>query len=179
MLLLATPGPTNTLLWVAAATSGARRALPLVLAELSGYASAIALILLLLQPMLVALPWLRAALTCVVACYIALLALRLWKGPSTSEESPLVVTPGKVYLTTLLNPKAFVFALGILPVGDPAIVWFLLMLGGCILLAGSGWVLLGALAGVATNARHGRWLTRLSSVVLGGFAGLLLWSVVA
>ena len=36
MLLLGTPGPTNTLLWVSAATTGTRRSLPLLLGELAG-----------------------------------------------------------------------------------------------------------------------------------------------
>ena len=59
LLILGTPGPTNTLLATAGATVGFRRALPLLPAEAAGYLIAILAIGLALGPFIagVALAW--------------------------------------------------------------------------------------------------------------------------
>jgi threonine/homoserine/homoserine lactone efflux protein len=176
MLLLGTPGPTNTLLWVSAATSGTRRSLPLLLGELAGYLCAITAIVLVLQPLLDTAPQLRNILAALVAVYVAVLAGRLWQRADTPEAPQAAITVSKVFVTTLLNPKAFVFALGIMPVGDPAILGYFGLLSVCIVTAGSGWVILGGLAGAAVGPRNMVWLTRASSFVLAGFASLILWN---
>ena len=41
----------------------------------------------------------------------------------------------------------------------------------------SAWLLLGVVIGAAAGARHDLLLKRLSSAVLAGFAGLILWNV--
>jgi threonine/homoserine/homoserine lactone efflux protein len=176
-ILLAVPGPTNTLLWIGGAERGARRALPLALAEVAGYATAIMLILFLLQPLLEAVPWLRQALSLVVACYVLVLAQRLWRPLHNTPTTPTQITVAKVYAVTLLNPKAFVLALSILPASNPGLHWYLLALAGIILSVGSGWVVLGALVGAAVGAGNVLMLKRVSAVVLAGFASLLLWRV--
>jgi hypothetical protein len=49
--------------------------------------------------------------------------IRLWRRGGIGLATGAVVTPGQVLLTTLLNPKAIVFALGILAFGTGR-VWF-------------------------------------------------------
>jgi len=177
LILLVAPGPTNALLWIGGAERGARRGLALVLAATAGYIVAVSLIVLLLQPVLAVVPWLGSVLALAVAVYIAVLAVRLWRRPGAAQTGAGLITPSRVFVATLLNPKAFVLALSIVPLQSPHLHWYLLALAGIILLAGSAWLLLGALIGAAAGARHDLLLKRLSSVVLAGFAGLILWNV--
>ena len=177
LILLAAPGPTNALLWIGGAERGLPRGLWLVLAATAGYGVAISLILLVLQPVLGVVPWLGDVLALVVALYIAVLAGRLWRRPGVAQTDVGLIAPARVFVVTLLNPKAFVLALSILPLQSPQLHWYLLALAGIILVAGSAWLLLGALIGAAAGARHDLLLKRLSSVVLAGFAGLILGNV--
>lgn len=177
LILLLAPGPTNALLWIGGAERGLRRGLLLVLAATAGYGVAISLILLVLQPVLRAVPWLGDVLALVVAFYIALLAVRLWRRPGAAQTGAGLIAPARVFVITLLNPKAFVLALSILPLQSPQLHWYLLALTGIILLVASAWLLLGVVIGAAAGARHDQLLKRLSSAVLAGFAGLILWNV--
>lgn len=51
--------------------------------------------------------------------YLLWLAVRLWQRGGDTLARGALVTPGQVFVTTLLNPKALVFALGIVPFGAP------------------------------------------------------------
>lgn len=177
LILLVAPGPTNALLWIGGAERGVRRGLLLVLAATAGYGVAVSLIALLLQPVLRAVPWLGSALALAVAVYIAVLAVHLWRQGGAEPRDAVLVSPAKVLVVTLLNPKAFVLALSIVPLQSPQLHWYLLALGGIILLAASAWLLLGALIGAAAGARHELLLKRLASIVLAGFSGLIIWNV--
>lgn len=176
-ILLLAPGPTNALLWIGGAERGLRRGLPLVLAATAAYLLAIGLILLVLQPVLRAQPWLGDVLALSVAAYIAVLAVRLWHRGGSAQPPAGLVTPTRLFVVTLLNPKAFVLALSILPVQSPQLHWYLLALAGIILLLASAWLLLGGVMGAAAGARHEWLLKRVSAAVLAGFAGLILWNV--
>lgn len=177
LILLAAPGPTNALVCVGGATLGMRRGLLLVLAALAAYSLAIALLLGVLQTVLDALPWLGDAVATLVAAYLILLAWRLWQQGQAAGQPMSQITPTKVFLVTVVNPKAFVLAFSILPRGDAALHWYLLALAGIIALVALGWLLLGVLIGAAAGAGHQRLLNRLSSGVLAGFAGVILWRV--
>ena len=56
LVLLLTPGPTNTLIAIAAATNGRRSALLLIPAEVSGYFVSIGMLLLLVREMVAVFP---------------------------------------------------------------------------------------------------------------------------
>lgn len=112
--ILATPGPTNTLLASSGAQAGFRRSLPLVPAELCGYVLAIAGWGLFLEPASAALPWLKPALRLPCAAYLMAVAWGLW---STAGEALNGSSFGtrRVFTATLLNPKALLFAAVIFP----------------------------------------------------------------
>ncbi len=112
--ILATPGPTNTLLAGSGAQAGFRRSLPLVPAELFGYALAIAGWGLVLEPASAGLPWLKPALRLVCAAYLVAVAWGLWSraGEALSGSG---FGARRVFTATLLNPKALLFAAVIFP----------------------------------------------------------------
>lgn len=112
--ILATPGPTNTLLASSGAQAGFRRSLPLVPAELLGYALAIAGWGLFLEPASSALPWLKPALRLACAAYLVAVAWGLWSkaGDALSGSG---FGASRVFTATLLNPKALLFAAVIFP----------------------------------------------------------------
>jgi threonine/homoserine/homoserine lactone efflux protein len=68
--LLATPGPTNTLLATSGAEAGWRRSVHLLAAELSGYLLAIATLQFALGPVIASLPIFGAALQAVAAVHL-------------------------------------------------------------------------------------------------------------
>ena len=175
LTLLATPGPTNTLLATAGASAGLRASLHLLLAELLGYAVAIAVIWAVLGPVTQTIPELGTALKLVVGAYVAWLAIKLWMQPVRSA-APLRIDFRMVSVTTLLNPKALVFALGVLPTGHPQLLAYAVGFGACVLVAGGSWIGLGSALRAASGSGRSWLLQRAAAVALGGFAGMLLAS---
>jgi threonine/homoserine/homoserine lactone efflux protein len=114
LVLLATPGPTNTLLLAAAFQGGIGRWPALLSAELSGYSIAI-LTLASLSDVLDALPNGAALLRLVCVLYLAYTALSMWRSAATAGSAAGHTTAFRVFVTTLLNPKAMVFAFVIVP----------------------------------------------------------------
>ena len=175
LAVLATPGPTNTLLATSGAMVGVRRSLPLVPAEAAGYCMAILTLGLVLGPVMAGQPMLAAALRAAVGAYLLLLAWRLWRRGAEAVVGAGLVRPGQLFVTTLLNPKAIVFALGILPFGKAPVLPY--MLGFLALLASVavGWIGLGAVLGQAA-ARRGiaGVVPRVGATAVAGFGVLLL-----
>jgi len=152
MALLFTPGPTNTLLTVGAAARGWRASLPLLLGELSGYLSVVVPLATIAAPLFKEHPPLATGLRVLAACWVLFLAIRLWRiSAAKALEAPaLAVTVRQVFLTTMLNPKAPIIALAIMPSGNlmeiaPALGLFSLL----VLCAGAGFLALGSVAGRA------------------------------
>ncbi|PDT41965.1 MULTISPECIES: LysE family transporter [Sinorhizobium] len=145
LLLLATPGPTNTLLWLSGAAVGMRRSLPLLLGELGGYLTVIAPVAVLAAALLSAHPEIGLLLKLAAACWILFMAHALWtrKAHSASERP---IASGQVLATTLLNPKALVIALVIMPQhGLLAMLPWFLGLAALTLSAGTLWIAAGSL----------------------------------
>ena len=172
LTVLATPGPTNTLLASAAALKGVRGALPLLLAELLGYLVTVDLVGFLLRPLLVANPAIGVALKVAVALYLVVVAVRLWRDTATEAGARVAVGWTSVFVATLLNPKGLIFALAIIPFGHPEVPFYLVAFGLSVLAVGFLWLVAGHLIGAAAGAR--RYLVpRIASVALVGFAGLI------
>ncbi|HZH12420.1 MAG TPA: LysE family transporter [Microvirga sp.] len=112
--ILATPGPTNTLLAISGARAGFRRSLPLVPAELAGYAIAIAAWGAFLEPASNALPGLKPALKLACAIYLVAIAWSLWRTTGDGQRAGRLGVR-HVFSATLLNPKALLFAVAIFP----------------------------------------------------------------
>lgn len=114
VVVLATPGPTNTLLAASGARKGVALSLPLLPAELVGYLVAISAWGLVLAPAAAAWPAVAPAARLACAAYLAVTALRLWHAtPGTGTGGP--IGPRNVFVATLLNPKGLLFAAAICP----------------------------------------------------------------
>jgi threonine/homoserine/homoserine lactone efflux protein len=174
LLILGTPGPTNTLLATAGGTAGFRRALPLVPAESGGYLISILAIGLAVGPAIASLPAVALGLRLAVGVYLAWLAVRLWRRGAV-DLSVVPVTPRQVFVTTLLNPKALVFALGVIPFGTPGWWAYLAVFLGLLVLVALCWIGLGAALGRAAGAAGRAGLVpRIGAAAVGAFAVVLV-----
>lgn len=174
--LLFAPGPTNTLQAVGGATNGLARSWQLVLAELSGYLIAIHLLAFVIGPLLQSSPVMQIALRVILSLYLLWLAFSLWRAKPllTSAQT---ITPSKVFLVTLLNPKALVFAFVVLPPLSGQ--WIstlpqLAVLALMIIVASLCWISLGAaIASGKLWSIYTRYIPRAGGIVLGIFAVII------
>lgn len=177
--LLLTPGPTNTLLATSGATVGARASLRLIPAELAGYGLAILGIVLVLRPLLGTPADPTAYLKAALACYLIFQAVRLWREGGITGDERAAIGPRQVFVTTLLNPKAIIFVLVIIPhLRDGDLVAALPYLAGlaCLIVAvASTWIMLGAWMRRRTqHLLEPMVIRRAGSLVLACFAALIL-----
>ena len=89
LTVLATPGPTNTLLATGSALAGIRASLPLLLPELLGYLITVDFVGFLLRPLLAASLAMGIGLKIAVSLYLVYAAFRLWTR-SRHGESTLI-----------------------------------------------------------------------------------------
>jgi threonine/homoserine/homoserine lactone efflux protein len=157
LTILGTPGPTNTLLATGGATLGVRLSLPLLAGAIAAYLIAIVTIRVALAPLIAAYPLIGMGLKIAVAHLAA----------------PVRVTLPMVFVATLLNPKSIIFALGILPAAHEQIVWYFVAFAAAAAVTGFAWILVGRAIGAGAG-KHARLVPRVASVVLAGFAGLIL-----
>ena len=175
LAILGTPGPTNTLLDTSGAAAGVKASLPLIPAEAAGYLIAILTLGLALGPVVAASPLLAAALRIAVGGYLMLLAVRLWRRGGATLADGRLVTPRQVFTTTLLNPKAIVFALGVVPFGAPRLHLYLLGFVGMLIAVALCWIAAGAALGRAA-AGTGRTgvVPRVGAAAVAAFALVLV-----
>lgn len=176
LTLLGTPGPTNTLLATSGAVAGVRRSLPLLVGELGGYLIAVAAIRIVLGPVIHAYPMVAVGLKMAVVIYLGWIALRLWRQDAALTGTQTVGLRS-VFVTTLLNPKALIFALSIIPAGHPALVWFFAAFAAAVPSVGLAWILVGRAIGAASGEKNAGIVRRVASVALVGFAGVIAASV--
>lgn len=176
-LLLAVPGPTNTLLFMSGATSGLARSANLLLAEAAGYMSVVLPVALLAAPLLDGRPGIAISMKLVAATWILFMAFRLWTRDTARSECA-VVSLRTMYVTTLLNPKAMIVGLVIMPHGPASTVlpWAAVFLISLVLIA-IAWISAGALAKVAASGRPILpMMCRVAAVCLVLFSGVMLQS---
>lgn len=175
LALLLAPGPTNTLMGVAGAQGGLRGVLRLLPAELAGYLTTILPLCWLGAEVLARWPGLGLGLKAAAAVWVLLLALRLW-GRRGAEAGGTAVSLRQIYLTTMLNPKALIFGLVLLPApSDPGFAVRLALFGACVWAVACLWGLAGSLlqAGAAGPARL-QLVQRAASVWLATIAVTLI-----
>jgi threonine/homoserine/homoserine lactone efflux protein len=182
VVVLMTPGPTNTLLAAAGLRQGVRRSLPLIAAELGGYFVSISVWGRFLAQAAHALPWLPSLLRVAAGLYVAYLAVDMWRAavalPDSTQRANGMRT---LFVATLLNPKGLLFAGTIFPAIAfahlPAYVFSMLMFACLLVPIALAWIAFGAALG---SGKLG-WLDpakiqRGASVVLGVFSLTLAWS---
>ena len=118
--ILLTPGPTNTLLASSGIQVGLRKSFRLIPAEAFGYLISISLWGFLIGKISVHLPLLPTILKLFSAGYILFLAMRLWRTATVAENfNQKGIRARELFVATLLNPKALLFASAIFP----ALAW--------------------------------------------------------
>lgn len=114
LALLLAPGPTNTLVALAGAQIGLRSLRRLLPAELIGYLTAVVPAAWFGTMMIELWPPATVVLKLVAAAWVMYLAIGLWGARSAVVRND-EVTAKRVYITTALNPKAFIVAFVLLP----------------------------------------------------------------
>jgi threonine/homoserine/homoserine lactone efflux protein len=178
MAVLFVPGPTNTLLATSGAAGGFRRSLALPLAELLGYTISIWTLALLVAPLINGSPVLSIVLRLACGAYLVWSAVHLWREGANALTSAEPVSFRRVFVTTLLNPKAILFALVIIPyLGERKFVAAAPYLLGHVLLvvtASLSWIGFGALVGAGARTRVSAGVIRKAGASVLGLFGVIL-----
>ncbi|MEG0489095.1 MAG: LysE family translocator [Acinetobacter sp.] len=114
--ILLTPGPTNTLLASSGIQVGIRKSLNLIPAEALGYFISISVWGLIIGTVAKQFPTVPTILKLFSAGYILFLALKLWRTANRDENfNQVSIRARELFVATLLNPKALLFASAIFP----------------------------------------------------------------
>jgi Putative threonine efflux protein len=178
VLLLAVPGPTNSLLFLSGAEQGFRRSLKLLAGETAGYLAVVVPIATLAAPFFentLAASFAKLA----AAAWILYLAAKLWRRRTTAPGVSSV-TVGGLFVTTLLNPKALVIGLTIMPSGSPAEIapWVLVFVALLAVIAVC-WIGAGSASVRIARGRFdpSRILSRTAAIMLAAFSLFMIASV--
>ena len=174
MILLVMPGPTNTLLATSGATVGFQRSTPLLLGEIAGYAVTILLIEFVLGPSLSGAHPTASILRGAAGAYLMLLSIKLWTTPFQLARA--VISLRQVFVTTLLNPKALVFALVIIPFGSPHASLYFAAFAAMVPSVGVVWIFAGSLLVRRSHPGFARFLPKAASVVLAIMSATMIGS---
>lgn len=115
LVLLIAPGPTNALLALAGGESGWRAGSRMIPVVLGCYLVVVIPLALWGGGLLADVPLLRQGLTAVAAVWVAILAIRLWRQPQAVAATAGNSRMRAMAVTTLLNPKALIFGLVLIP----------------------------------------------------------------
>ncbi|WEX88221.1 threonine transporter RhtB [Sinorhizobium garamanticum] len=160
LLLLAAPGPTNTLMWLSGAAAGLQRSAPLLLGELGGYLTVVVPVAALAAPFMSAHPEIGLIVKLAAACWILMMARALWT-TRAHDVGERPITLGQVFITTVLNPKGLIIALAIMPqVGLAAMLPWLAAFAVLVVSAGSLWIIAGTFLARLPRRPIGPRLTR-------------------
>jgi threonine/homoserine/homoserine lactone efflux protein len=179
--LLAAPGPTNTLLAASGAAVGFRRSLRLIIGETTGYLIAIVILMQILAPFVAGAPAGPIVAKAFASVVLILLAIRLWRHAGaeiTVASGPISI--GQVFVTTLFNPKALIFAFVIFPRSNlPDLVPLFALFAILVIGIGCAWIALGRVIGSSAGRRatHGL-IARCAAVALTVFAAVIAGSAI-
>lgn len=170
-LVLGAPGPTNALL-AAAGGEGLRRSpLAPIAAVLAGYAVSITVLRLVGAPAIAAVPALGPGLRLVLALYLLFLGCCLWRRPPSGAPDA-TLSPRRILVATLLNPKAAIFAFALFPeeTAGPALLAWALGFAGVVIAGSAAWFFVGERTRRWGGAAATHLVPRVASVILVGFA---------
>ena len=171
LLLLLLPGPTNALVAAATATGGTGRLPGALVAVLMAYGLALTLLGLGAGTLAEVVPTAAPILKLLASAALLVSAIKLWRAdPAAGTALPT----RRLFLITLLNPKALVLAFAILPPGLPSPALAVGM-AGAIAVATAVWGFLGLVLGRLGRRYVGAGaLNRATAGVLAAFAGVLM-----
>ncbi len=174
--LLISPGPTNTLLALGGAAHGLWRSSGLTIAAVTAYLLVVTPLALFGGNYLQDHALLAGAVKVVAASWVIYLAVRLWQTPPTTGPDR-TVTPARIFITTLLNPKGLIIGLAILPATGSlaALLPWLAGLAGIIVVASLLWIAAGATLGRLTESGLPQPLRRGAA----GYLGIVALGLVA
>jgi hypothetical protein len=110
--------------------------------------------------------------------FLLYMAWHLFRDRTRGVAAKSSVTWSRVFTTTLLNPKAFIFALVVIPFGTPYVGMYLVLFVCILLPISAAWILVGTLLGQAAHRENRERLARrLCAGVLGIFAVALFVSI--
>lgn len=145
LLLLCTPGPTNTLMALGGYARGWLRGLPLIGGELGGYLIVVVPVATLAAPFFEAYPQASVWAKLIAGAWVLYLGYRLWTSEKQAKDAA-EISVRQVFVTTVLNPKALIIALVIMPHGGlTELAPWLALFAGLVLLAANGWIAFGSL----------------------------------
>ncbi len=171
IVLLFAPGPTNAVLAMAGAEAGRRPVLPLLAAELVAYPLSVSVSRLVLLPLIAIFPAASMIVKLAVAAYLLVAGWRLWRARPAADGAALIGWR-QVFVTTALNPKGLLLAIGIFPTDDPFLPFYFAGFAVAVVLSGITWFTAGRL--LARLAGHrADLLPKLGAGVLFGFAAYL------
>ena len=174
LVLLLTPGPTNSLVLLAGAERGVAGAARLIPVELAGYFLTVLPLALAGTTVLADHHGLRTGLTLAAGAWVAALAVRLWRMPGTGGAAASVGARA-LFVTTALNPKALIFGLVLLPSPD-RLAANLAIFAALVVLVALFWAGIGAVlrAGGSGQPRAIFVLRRLASLWLAAISVALI-----
>jgi threonine/homoserine/homoserine lactone efflux protein len=177
LLILFSPGPTNTLLAASGAMVGVRRSLPLVLAEVSGYLTTIVIVGFLVKRWVLAAPGAAPTLRLAAAAYLIFVAISTLRSRPAQQEN--AVSLQRLFVATLLNPKGLIFSLVLIPTERPEGPVYIAAFAAMVLVAGSCWVCIGSTLGRIAGRAARSMIPKIASAVLCCFGAGLIVSVLA
>ncbi|QHS46674.1 LysE family transporter [Klebsiella michiganensis] len=180
--LLLVPGPTNSLLFSSGVVRGYTGAIKLIVAEWSGYFISISLWSMMTGVMTSQLYELAIFIKLCCAVYLFVLAVKGWKAVWYNENGRYFVNYGKVVSTTILNPKALIFASVIFPGSvfeSSSWYWISFTEFTLVLIPISFlWITLGTFMHIKITERKVQgMICRASSLTLGAFSAFLFLNV--
>ncbi|WP_066569700.1 LysE family translocator [Snodgrassella sp. CFCC 13594] len=183
LAILFTPGPTNTLLASSGARIGIRQSLPLIPAEWLGYFVSISVWGHFLHGLAQWWPLIPMLIKFLCAVYILKLAYDLWHHANCpNEPSNRGITPAKLFLTTLLNPKGMIFATTVFPpiawINTTAFLTYFALFTVTLIPVAACWVVFG---GKLVNEKlhiSPMHFQQFSSMVLAIFAGVIIYKTI-
>lgn len=178
IVLLFAPGPTNALLALGGAEAGAWRTLRLLPLVVAAYATAVVSLAALGEDLLRQHHWVQMAVTLAAALWVAWMAVTLWRRPAAGEATTAGLSGTKLFVTTLLNPKAFIIGLVLIPAQaaqGAALAMFFIVL----VIAAAAWALLGSAVHGDRAATSLSVLRRVCAAWLGLLAVMLGSSLLA
>lgn len=175
--ILLVPGPTNTLLAASGALAGIRSSLRLLPFELTGYLTAIVVWHEVLRPLVSLYPSGPLFSKLLACAYLIYTVIKMYKPNPAAFGTGTSVSPARIFIVTLTNPKAVVFALLVFDQSQLNIAEFITFSAilPCIALL---WIGLGRTVVSAGLIKSPLAISRVAAAILVVFVGLLINSII-